>query len=90
MLEVVMATRFRRDTKLMERRGLKMTKLREVIMLLAQEIELPVRYHDHLLSGSWKDHRECHVEPDWLLIYQLQEGQILFARTGTHADLFAK
>jgi mRNA interferase YafQ len=67
-----------------------MDKLRDLVLLLAKESELPAHNKDHLLTGNWKDHRECHIEPDWLLIYKLDPNQITLVRTGTHADLFAK
>ena len=81
---------FRRDYKRAVRRNLPMEKLQTVIALLASGEELPPKYRDHTLTGNWKNHRECHVAPDWLLIYQIQEDVLVLelTRTGSHADLF--
>lgn len=65
-----------------------MEKLKEAIILLASESPLPARYRDHALIGNYQGHRECHIEPDWLLIYKKLDHNIVFERTGTHADLF--
>ena len=65
-----------------------MAKLREVIRLLAEGGPLPMRYHDHPLAGDWRSYRDCHIEPDWLLIYKVEGDNLFLARTGTHADLF--
>lgn len=79
---------FRRDVKLAEKRGKDMTKLRRVLQLLIDEEPLPERLRDHPLKGIWKTYRDLHIEPDWLLIYKVEQTTVLFARTGTHADLF--
>jgi mRNA interferase YafQ len=65
-----------------------MSKLREVILLLAEGEPLPARFRDHPLSGNWKEFRECHLEPDWLLIYKSDADDLYLVRTGTHSDLF--
>ena len=88
MLNPVRSARFRRDVKLAERRGKDMAKLREVIRLLTEGSPLPPRYRDHSLGGDWKSYRDCHIEPDWLLIYKIDDDDLLLARTGTHSDLF--
>ncbi|MBP5638720.1 MAG: type II toxin-antitoxin system YafQ family toxin [Victivallales bacterium] len=83
-------SRFRKDYKLMQKRGLDMTRLQKVIALLASGETLNEMYHDHPLSGEYAGHRECHISPDWLLVYY-KENDILvltLARTGTHSDLF--
>jgi mRNA interferase YafQ len=64
------------------------SKLRTVMDLLIDESPLPVRLRDHPLIGNWKGSRDCHVEPDWVLIYTVSEKHVTFERTGTHADLF--
>jgi mRNA interferase YafQ len=79
---------FRRDVKLCQRRGKDMSKLRALIRLLIEEVVLPPRYRDHPLSGNWKHHRDCHIEPDWLLIYKIDGTDLYLVRTGTHSDLF--
>ena len=65
-----------------------MTKLEAVILLLLREEALPVRLRDHALTGNWAGFRDCHIQPDWLLIYKVDGERLHLARTGTHADLF--
>ena len=74
--------------KLAERRGKDLSKLRELILLLAEGHPLPPRYKDYPLSGDWKHFRDCHIEPDWLLIYKIEGDDLYLVRTGTHSDLF--
>ncbi len=85
---MISGAQFRRDVKLAEKRGKDVAKLREVIRLLAEGGPLPSRYRDHSLGGDWKSYRDCHIEPDWLLIYKIDDDDLLLARTGTHSDLF--
>ena len=78
-----------RDIRLMERRGKDTRKLREVMSTILRGELLPVKMRDHQLKGVWRGRRECHVEPDWLLIYLLQGDDTgVFERTGRHTDLF--
>jgi mRNA interferase YafQ len=88
MREVILGTQFKRDVKLAEKRGKDMSKLRTLVLLLAEGAPLPPRYRDHALSGDWKHFRDCHIEPDWLLIYKIDGNDLYLTRTGTHADLF--
>ena len=88
MLTPISGTQFRRDVKLAQKRGKDMTKLREVLRLLIERKPLPARYKDHPLSGEWNDFRDCHIEPDWLLIYKVAGDNLHLVRTGTHSDLF--
>jgi mRNA interferase YafQ len=74
--------------KLAERRGRELAKLRELILLLVEGDPLPPRYKDHSRSGNWKHHRDCHIEPDWLLLYKIDDDDLHLVRTGTHSDLF--
>ncbi len=90
MLIPVRTSQFKRDVKLAEKRHKPMTKLKEVITKLTNEILLDSKYKDHKLTGDYRDHRECHIEPDWLLIYRIKGREIFFERTGTHSDLFNK
>ena len=85
-------TRFQKDLKLMQRRGYDMSLIADVIKLLAEGETLPARYHDHQLTGSYKECRECHITPDWLLIYEIDEDTLYLylTRTGSHSDLFKK
>jgi mRNA interferase YafQ len=88
MLTTVPTTRFLKDTKLLIRRGKDIRKLDAVILLIASAIPLPAHLKDHSLSGEWNHHRECHVAPDWLLIYKIAGDELILVRTGTHSDLF--
>jgi mRNA interferase YafQ len=85
---LVSGAQFRRDVKLAAKRGKDMAKLRETILLLAGADPLPARYRDHPLGGVWNRFRECHIEPDWLLIYKVDGNDLHLVRTGTHSDLF--
>lgn len=89
---VKFSSQFKKDYKTAIKRGLKIEFLEEVVRLLAAGEPLPQRHHDHALSGEWAGHRECHILPDWLLIYYVS-GDVLvltLARTGSHSDLFGK
>lgn len=81
---------FRRDRRRAGKRGKALEKLDAVLRRLIAEEPLDPRHRDHRLVGEWRDHRECHVEPDWLLIYRVEGEEITFVRTGTHADLFGE
>ena len=87
-LTVKPTTAFRKDYKLAIKRGLKLELLDAVIELLAMGNSLPDRFRDHELTGNWKGHRECHIQPDWLLVYRITGNEIYLARTGTHTDIF--
>ena len=84
----VYTKRFEKDLKLMMKRGHNPKILKVIMRALIEEKPLDRKHRDHLLIGNFKDRRECHIEPDWLLIYRLEENSIIFERTGTHADLF--
>ena len=90
MLEIVPSNRFRKDLKLLRRRGCDMALLEEVIDRLAAGETLAPKYRDHQLTGDYGGFRECHIAPDWLLVYQIMEKELLLllSRTGTHSDLF--
>lgn len=90
MLTVKYSNYFKRDYKLMKKRGYKIELLHELIELLANDKSLPEKYKDHCLSGNYKQYRECHIQPDWLLIYKIDNSQLILTafRTGTHSDLF--
>jgi mRNA interferase YafQ len=79
---------FKKDRKRASRRGKDLDKIDALMRRLAGEEQLEPRHRDHKLSGPWQDFRECHVEPDWLLIYAIAGDEITFVRTGTHSDLF--
>jgi len=88
MLRPSYTKQFAKDLKRMLNRGKSEKKIKEALRSLVNEDQLDVRYKDHKLLGTYKDRRECHIEPDWLLIYKKTVDEIIFERTGTHADLF--
>ncbi len=90
--DLAVTAQFRKDYKLAKKRGLKMEALAEIVTLLAKGEALPEKNRDHSLSGNWIGHRECHVLPDWLLIYRIEENVLVLTltRTGTHSDLLGK
>ena len=85
-------TQFKMDFKLAMKRSMKIELLEEVIAMLAMGETLPDKHKDHALTGNWVGHRECHILPDWLLIYRIEDEVLVLtlARTGTHSDLFGK
>lgn len=91
-LEVVFTSTFKKDYKLAMKRGLKINLLDEIVGTLAMGEALPEKNKDHALSGNWTGHRECHILPNWLLVYRIDRDVLVLtlARTGTHADLFGK
>lgn len=73
----------------MQKRGVQDSKFTEVVKLIAQDMDLPARCRPHKLSGQWTGYWECHIEPDWLLVYDLDDPEVVtLVATGTHADLF--
>ena len=90
MFKIVPSNRFKKDLKLAIRRGYKIDLLDEVVTKLADGEVLEPKYKDHELSGDFKGLRECHITPDWLLVYQIIENELVLylSRTGTHSDLF--
>lgn len=85
-------TQFKKDYKLAVKRGLKISLLEDIIAKLALGEPLDESNYDHPLSGNWTGSRECHILPDWLLIYRLEDDVLVLtlSRTGTHSDLFGK
>ena len=84
----IYTNRFEKDLNLAIKRGFDAEKIKSIARKLINEIPLERKHRDHFLIGNFKDRRECHIEPDWLLIYRIEENKIIFERTGTHADLF--
>lgn len=82
--------KFEKDLKLTAKRGYKIELLKEVVDKLANGIELEPKYKNHNLVGNWKGFKECHISPDWLLIYLIEDDVLVLTltRTGTHSDLF--
>ncbi len=92
MLTIRYQVAFKKDYKRVVRRGYDMKLLEEVVRLLAEQTPLPRKYRDHRLFGDYAGCRECHITPDWLLIYEVRNGELILylTRTGTHTDLFPK
>lgn len=88
MLDVRYSTKFKKDFKTCVKRHYKMELLQQAIDILRIPDALPPKNRDHNLSGNYSKYRECHIEPDWLLIYRQENNELLLYRTGTHADLF--
>lgn len=88
MLNVEYTSRFKKDLKLTQKRGFDSAPLREVVLALAAKSPLPEKFRDHAQTGYWAGFRECHIRPDWLLIYKVEAETLMLYRTGTHSDLF--
>ncbi len=90
MYKIRPSAKFQKDLKRIQKRGYDITLLKDVLNLLVNGKILPVKYKDHNLSGNFKGCRECHITPDWLLIYEIAENELILylTRTGTHSDLF--
>lgn len=88
MLPIRPTSRFKRDLKRAARQGQDLDKLKHVLEKLAVPEALPPEFRDHKLKGKWQDFRECHIEPDWLLIYSITDFELRPARIGSHAELF--
>ena len=90
MLDVVLSNQFKKDLKLMNRRGVNLELLDDVVNKLANMEELDEKYCDHALTGKYIGYRECHIKPDWLLVYRINGNELylFLSRTGTHSDLF--
>ena len=89
-LKVLWTGQFKKDYKLAMKRGLDIGLLDDVIRALANGETLPEKYSDHALTGNWKGYRECHIQPNWLLIYCIEKDVLVLTlqRTGSHSDLF--
>ncbi len=90
MLDILYSTKFKKDYKNIIKRGYNIKLLENVLEILCNEQPLPPKYKDHSLSGDYQGHRECHIMPDWLLIYKINHNTLILTltRTGTHSDLF--
>ena len=87
MLDLIFSSQFKRDRRLCVKRGYNMELLEAVIDTLRIPAALPPQNREHGLSGNWSGYQECHVSPNWLLIYRVEGSELRLARTGTHADL---
>lgn len=90
MLTIKYHTMFKKDFKRIKKRGYDISRLEKIVELLANEVPLPEQFKDHNLSGNYNGFRECHIAPDWLLIYQVNNNELVrvLSRTGSHSDLF--
>lgn len=88
MLNPINKNRFERDLRLISKRGKSLEKIKNIMRQLVEQTPLEAKYCDHRLKEEYVDCRECHIEPDWLLIYMIKADDIIFVRTGRHADLF--
>lgn len=90
MLDIYRSTQFKKDLKKIRKQGKNLLLLQEIVDLLCQSQSLPEKNSDHSLVGNWKGYRECHITPDWLLIYKVEDEVSLLRlmRTGSHSELF--
>ena len=90
MYKIVASNQFKKDLKLAKKRGLDLSLLKSVVNILADGKSLEEKYRDHSLSGKYRGFRECHIEPDWLLVYRIdgEDLELFLFRTGSHSDLF--
>lgn len=87
-MKLIYTSQFKKDFKRISKQRKDLTKLEYVIEALLSNKKLEFKFKDHPLSGKWKNHRDCHIEPDWLLIYQLNSDSLILERTGSHSELF--
>ena len=90
MLDLVMTTQFRKDLKRINKQGKDLSLLKDVLQTLREEQALEEKYRDHALTGNYIGFRECHIQPDWLLVYAINKEELILtaSRTGSHSDLF--
>ena len=90
MLDLVITNQFKKDLKRIRKRGYNLSLLEDILHTLQKELPLDEKYRDHALVGDYIGFRECHIQPDWLLVYAIDQGQLILtaSRTGTHSDLF--
>lgn len=88
MKAIYQTSQFKKDFKRIKKRGKDLSKLKEVVSILAKNEALKDRHRDHALSGDWSGSRDCHIEPDWILIYRVDNDSLFLERTGSHSDLF--
>jgi len=85
---IFQTSQFKKDFKRIKKRGKDLSKLKEVVSVITKSEVLEERHRDHSLSGKWPGSRDCHIEPDWLLIYRVDDENLFLERTGSHSDLF--
>jgi mRNA interferase YafQ len=87
-LRLIYSSQFKKDFKKIKSQGKDISQLEIVIEKLLNNEQLDIKYRDHKLVGKWKNYRDCHIEPDWILIYKLTDIALFLERTGSHSDLF--
>ncbi len=90
MYVIKVTNAFKKDVKKAQKRQQDMELLKFVVATLERGEDLPPKHRDHNLTGNWNKHRECHIKPDWLLIYRIADNYLILERTGSHSDLFSK
>ncbi|WP_102341844.1 type II toxin-antitoxin system YafQ family toxin [Galactobacillus timonensis] len=90
MLNLVVTNQFKRDLKRIRKQGKDLSMLQNILQMLVEEKDLDAKYCDHALTGNYIGFRECHIQPDWLLIYMINHQELILtaSRTGSHSDLF--
>jgi mRNA interferase YafQ len=88
MKAIFQTSQFKKDFKRIKKRGKDLSKLKEVVSAIVNSEVLEERQRDHALSGNWTGSRDCHIEPDWILIYRVDGDYLFLERTGSHSDLF--
>ena len=87
-MRLIYSSQFKKDFKKIKSQGKDISQLEIVIEKLLNNEQLDIKYRDHKLVGKWKNYRDCHIEPDWILIYKLTDITLFLERTGSHSDLF--
>jgi len=90
VLKLSTTTKFNKDLKICKKRNYDLSLLYSIVDILRVPAQLPINNQDHNLKGNLANKRECHIAPDWLLIYRIKDDELILDRTGTHADLFGK
>ena len=90
MKPIIQTSQFKKDIRRLKKRGKDLEKLGDVVRLLAADEPLEEKHRDHALIGRWVGSRDCHVEPDWILIYRNDSESLYLERSGSHSDLFKK
>jgi len=88
MRQIITTNRFEKELELCRKRGKNLQKIKDIILLLEKAEPLLPKHHDHYLIGNYSGRKECHIEPDWLLIYKIDGDKLILERTGTHSDLY--
>ena len=89
-MKIKYTTQFKKDFKKIKKQNKDISKFQTVLEILTHQSPMPAKYKDHALIGNWSNHRECHVEPDWLLIYRVTDSTLYLERMGSHSQLFKR